>query len=256
MHKWILVLIGISALTSCEKTLYIQPDQQVPKLVVEAQIESGQPPVVSLSSSLNYFAEIDPVALSNAYVRGAKITISDGTKMVQLKEMSAQSGNHTFYYYTTNQTTPVTNITGEFGKKYTLTVESGGQLYTSSTTIPLPAKKVDSVWWKKSPGNTDTTNVILMGRITDPPGLGNYIRYFTRANSEIFFPGLNSVYDDQIIDGKTYEVQIERGVSKNDAPKRGELGYFKRGDTVTLKHCNIDKASFDFWRTWEYTYQR
>jgi hypothetical protein len=255
MHKWILVLIGISALTGCEKTLLIQPDQQAPKLVVEAQIENGQPPVVSLSSSLNYFAEIDPVALSNAYVRGAKISISDGTKMVQLKEMSAQNGNHTFYYYTTNQTTPVTNITGEFGKKYTMTVESGGQLYTSSTTIPLPAKKVDSLWWKKAPGNTDSINVILMGRITDPPGLGNYIRYFTRANNENFFPGFRSVYDDQIIDGKTYEVQINRGVSKNDPPKRGESGYFKRGDTVTLKHCNIDKASFDFWRTWEFTYE-
>jgi hypothetical protein len=54
---------------------------------------------------------------------------------------------------------------------------------------------------------------VLMARVTDPPGYGNYIRYFTKTNRDDFYPGSNSVYDDQIIDGKTYDVQIDQGVS-------------------------------------------
>lgn len=242
-------------LAGCSKTINIQPDVQAPKLVVEAQIESGQAPIVILSTSLNYFSEIDQLALANSYVHGAKITITDGTKTVQLNEIASGQGNNTFYYYSTNLSTPVTNLTGVLGKKYDLLIETGGLKYTSSTNIPLLTKRVDSMWWKKAPNNPDTTKVVLMARVTDPPGLGNYIRYFTKANSEEFYPGSNSVFDDQIVDGKTYDVQIDKGVSRNIKQVRDEHGYFKRGDTVTLKHCNIDKASFDFWRTWEFTYQ-
>jgi hypothetical protein len=70
-------------------------------------------------------------------------------------------------------------------------------------------------------------------------------------------PGIASVFDDQIVDGTTYDFLIDKGFDKN-----GELnfsdedyGFFHRGDTVTIKFCNIDKATYDFWRTWEYNYQ-
>lgn len=94
-----------------------------------------------------------------------------------------------------------------------------------------------------------------MARITDPPGYGNYIRYFTKTNQDAFFPGQNSVFDDQIIDGKTYDIQVDKGVNRNEKLDTGEYGFFKRGDTVTVKFCNIDKATYDFWRTWEFNYQ-
>jgi hypothetical protein len=54
-----------------------------------------------------------------------------------------------------------------------------------------------------------------MVKATDPAGYGDYIRYFTSSNSEPFFPGLISVFDDKIIDGTTYSVEIERGVDRN-----------------------------------------
>ncbi len=31
--------------------------------------------------------------------------------------------------------------------------------------------------------------------------------------------------------------------------------FFNKGDTITLKFTNIDKSTFDFWRTMEYSYQ-
>jgi hypothetical protein len=93
-----------------------------------------------------------------------------------------------------------------------------------------------------------------MVKAFDQPGFGDYVRYFTRRNSEIFYPGLNSVYDDQVIDGTSYTVQVERGVNRNETREEG-YSFFDKGDTMTLKICNIDKATYDFWRTMEYTYQ-
>ena len=92
-----------------------------------------------------------------------------------------------------------------------------------------------------------------MVKATDPPGFGDYIRYFTKRNSEPFYPGLTSVFDDQVIDGTSYEVQVDRGVDRNEDLSE-DYNFFDKGDTVTLKLCNIDKATYDFWRTMEYTY--
>ena len=252
MKKWGLLLLCFTLL-ACEKTINIEPELQTPKLVVEGQIESGQSPVVVLSNSLNYFSTIDVATLNNSYVHGAKVSITEGNKNYALKEVAIPlTGGYFFYFYTTLSSA---NLIGDFGKTYNLKIETGGVLYEATTNIPLLAKKMDSLWWKKTPSATDTTKVSLFTRVSDPPGYGNYIRYFTKVNKEDFFPGLNSVFDDQIIDGKTYDVQVDQGVTKNEKIKRQDYGFFNRGDTVTVKFCNIDKATYNFWRTWEFTYQ-
>ena len=114
---------------------------------------------------------------------------------------------------------------------------------------------MDSIWWKPAPNNDDPKKVVLMARVQDPPGLGNYIRYFTRQNSQAFLPGLNSVFDDNIIDGKTYEIQVDRGVNRNEDVDFETYGFFQKGDTVSVKLCNISKSTYDFWRTWEFNLQ-
>jgi hypothetical protein len=65
------------------------------------------------------------------------------------------------------------------------------------------------------------------------------------------------VFDDQLVNGTTYDLQIDKGYDKNRSLNfnNGDFGLFTRGDTVTLKFCNIDKASYDFWRTWDFNYQ-
>lgn len=253
MKKWGFLAMVLPLLLACEKTVQLEPEIQAPKLVVEAQIESGQAPYVVLSNSLNYFSTIDAATLNNTYVNGAKITVNDGSRTVQLKEYTVPlTGGYTFFYYSID---PANAMFGEQGKTYRLKIETGGQVYQSQTQIPVLAKKIDSLWWKKAPFNPDTTKVVLMSRVTDPPGYGNYIRYFTKTNRGEFYPGMNSVFDDQIIDGKTYDVQIDQGVTKNEKLKFEDYGYFKKGDTVIVKMTNIDKASFDFWKTWEFAWQ-
>ncbi len=112
----------------------------------------------------------------------------------------------------------------------------------------------DSLWFKRAPQNPDTNKRVLVTRTTDPPGLGNYIRYFTKKNRGNFLPGENSVFDDAVIDGTTYEIQVEQGVDRNNRIS-SDSNFFKRGDTVTVKLCNIDKATYTFWNTWEFSQQ-
>ena len=257
--KYFGLIILLFIISSCEKTIQLNVNNQPAKLVVDASIENNNTPVVALSSSLNYFSSITKQELSGSFVHNAVVTISYGTTTSTLKEYSyTDTSGYTFYYYSVDSTNPSSIIIGEFGKQYNLNVTTAdGLKYSASTTIPLLSKKCDSLWWQKAPLADDTTLCTMFGKFADPPGLGNYIRYFTKTNSERFLPGLNSVFDDQVVDGKTYSVQFDMGWDKNSTEKvsSDNYGLARRGDTVTLKFCNIDKASYTFWNTWEFSYQ-
>jgi Domain of unknown function (DUF4249) len=240
--------------SGCEKAISFNLEEKAPKLVVEATIENDRPPVVILTHSLNYFGTIDPDSLQNSFVRNAEVFVSNGTAEHQLKEYSQAFGNgYTGYYYSIDSSNLTTAFLGTLDHAYTLRVEWQGKEYLASTTIPAITKQIDSVWWKPAPEGVDTSKVALMIRATDPPGYGDYVRYFTKRNDEPFYPGLNSVFDDQVIDGSTYELEVERGVCRS-VDHEDDYSYFDRGDTVTLKLCNIDRATYDFWRTMEFSY--
>ncbi len=44
---------------------------------------------------------------------------------------------------------------------------------------------------------------------------------------------------------------MDAGVNRNQDIDFDEYGFFARGDTIRAKLSNIDKTTFDFWRTWE-----
>ena len=248
------LLIFLLLLSSCERSVDFNIDKVAPKLVVEATIENGQPPVVYLSKSLNYYSKIDQSILSDNFVHNAEVYVSTGTFTHKLKEYSIPvSARYNFYYYSVDPSSPATAFKGVLNKQYSLRIITEGKEYTAITSIPNTTRRIDSIFWKQAPIGNPSAKVAFMIRATDPPGYGDYIRYFTKRNQEDFFPGLNSVYDDQVIDGTSYEIQVERGINRNDSTSEG-FTYFNKGDTVTLKLCNIDKATFDFWRTMEYTY--
>ncbi len=255
MSVRILCLFLVMTLLSCEKTININTDATSPKLVVDATIENDVAPTVVLSSSFGYYASIDSTVLQNSFIHNAIVSISDGSKTHQLKEYKVPLANGTLYYYSSDPANPTTFMKGEFGKQYELKITYQNQLYSSITTIPQLTKKIDSIWWVPLKNYPDSPQVNIMTRVTDPPGLGNYIRYFTKQNSDPFYPGINSVFDDQIVDGKTYSIQIDRGVDRNVPIDRKNYGYFMKGDTAVIKLCNIDKPTYDFWRTWEYAFQ-
>jgi hypothetical protein len=255
MNKITGTLLLLIFITACEKDINFKLKDAEPLLVVDANIENGNAPVVILTKSLDFFSTVDTSLLFNSFVRHATVSISNGVRTHQLKEYGTQLfGTDSLFYYSIDPASPATSFLGQINTQYTLTINAEGKDYTASTTIPSLAKKPDSLWWKPAPFADDTTKVILMVKTTDPPGLGNYIRYFTKKNSGVFLPGENSVFDDQIIDNTTYELKVDPGVNRNN-PGPFNDNYFKRGDTVTLKICNIDKATYTFWSTWEFAFQ-
>ncbi|MBI1342580.1 MAG: DUF4249 family protein [Terrimonas sp.] len=254
IYSSLFVVVACSIFFSCEKAVSIDLKDASGKLVVDATIENGMAPVVILSKSLGYFSEINPTILANSFVRDAEVFISNGVKTHQLKEYAVPlGGGNTFYYYSIDSTDIGSAFTGELAHRYDLRIIWQGTEYKATTTIPQTTRHIDSLFWRDAPPGNDSGKVALVVRATDQPGYGDYIRYFTKRNSEPFYPGINSVYDDQIIDGITYEIEVERGVNKNEERTDGYT-FFDKGDTVTLKLCNIDKATYDFWRTVEFSY--
>ncbi len=242
-------------LASCEKNIDISVNADEPKLSVDASIENGAFPIVILTNSIAYFSTISPTAIANSFVRNADVQMSNGSVTHKLKEYSINLvPGFTTYFYSTDMSTPATAFRGELHKDYSLSINAAGKQYTATTKILNFNATLDSMWVKPAPQNEDTLKRILFTTITDPPGRGNYVRYFTRVNSGPFLPGSNSVYDDQVIDGTSFEAQIAPGIDRNDPPK-SEDNFFRKGDTITIKFCNIDLASYKFWNTWEFAFQ-
>jgi len=242
-------------LSSCEKNINFVLNESSPSLVVDAQIENGKIPIVVLTKSQSHFAQISPAILANSFVRTAEVYISNGNLTHKLKEYSySLAPGFSAYYYSIDSSNLSTAFEGQLNTNYTLEIITEGKQYDATTFIPALNIVPDSMYFKKVPLNPDTTKRLLFIRATDPPGLGNYVRYFTQKNSNPFFPGANSVFNDEVIDGTTYDFQLPQGIDKNNPPTEEE-NLFTKSDIVTLKFCNINKSTYTFWNTWEFAYQ-
>lgn len=241
---------------SCEKEVDIDLTTGAQKLVVEGFIENGQPPVVLLTKSIGYFSSIDLSTLENSFAHGAAIYVSDGERSIKLKEYSLDTGlNLNKFFLYTIDTSDITALTfrGQTEKRYHLTVEYDGKTYEASTKIP-EVRGIDSLWFRKTDKPTTDQAVRMYIRFTDPDTLGNYIRYFTRRNSDIFYTGPQSVYDDAIVNGTTVDsLTVFAGYSRAREPNLDSVGVFYRGDTVTLRWCAIDRDVYEFYSTFEYS---
>ena len=252
--KFVAALFCVTCLFSCEKNINFKLNVVPDVLVVDASIESNLPPVVVLSKSFDYFSKISPQSLDTLFVHNADVFISNGTQTQKLREYAVDTAGFHTYFYSIDTSNIPTSFLGQFKTTYTLKVNVAGKEYTSTTTIPALAKKIDSLWWKPAPFSTDTSEVVVTVRSMDPPGLGNYIRYYTKINNGSFLPGSQSVFDDELIDGTTYDLKLDPGIDRNN-PVAFDKNFFHRGDTVTLKLSNIDRATYQFWLTMEFAYQ-
>ena len=253
--KLLSVLICAICLSSCEKNINFKLKVVPDVLVVDASIENNQPPVVVLSKSFDFFSKITPEALDTSFVHNAQVLVSNGTQTQQLKEYSVDStGGYLIYFYSIDTTNINSAFLGQLNTTYNLKVIVAGNEYAATTTIPALAKKIDSLWWQPTPFADDSTDVDLFVRATDPPGLGNYIRYYTKTGNEPFLPGQQSVFDDELVDGTTYDLQVQPGIDRNN-PISFDKNFFHKGDTVTLKLSNIDRTTYQFRLTMEFAYQ-
>ncbi len=253
--KYSFVALVLVILFGCEKNIDVKLKDAEPVLVADAQIENGTAPIVVLTKSLGYFSQIDAATLANTFIHNADVYVSNGSSTHKLKEYSTPlAPGFTAYFYSNDLSNPATAFVGELNKSYNLKIVSEGKEYTATTNIPFNNITLDSVFVRQAPQNPDTNKRVLLIKATDPPGLGNYGRYFTKKNNGQFLPGENSVFDDQVIDGQPFTVQLPQGINRNDPPK-ADSNFFAKNDTITIKFCNIPKSAYTFWSTWEFAIQ-
>lgn len=253
--RFLFIVLLISQLfLSCEREITFQLDQPASKLVVEAFIENGEPPMVFLTSSIGYYASVNLSILNESLVKDAEVSIEHaGSRYVLKGYAGIGPASLLGYYYTVDSVAQQPILKGVLRGSYALKIRWKGESYQAITSIPDTTRSIDSIFWKSPPPGNPPGKVAVYVRAKDRPGFGDYIRYFTKQNNGPFLPGLNSVFDDQIIDGTSYEVQIDRGVLRTGELEEG-YSLFNKGDTVQLKLCTIDKATFDFWRTTEFNF--
>ncbi|HRD42620.1 MAG TPA: DUF4249 domain-containing protein [Ferruginibacter sp.] len=253
--KPLLLLFGIILFSACEKDVNFKLEAASQKLVVDASIENGLPPRVVLTKTTPFFASITPAILDSSFVHNAIVEMSNGLLTHRLKEYAYPLAPGFWgYYYGIDSAQLATAFVGALHTQYSLKVLVNGKEYTSSIGIPGLDAHIDSIWTKPAPHNEDSNARVLMVKATDPPGLGNFVRYYTKVNSEPMYPGYNSVFSDEVIDGSTFTLEFSRGVDKNDPPSN-DSNFFAKGDTITLKFCNIQKPVYTFWSTWEFAWQ-
>jgi len=235
---FIYLVIALTVIAAgCRKDVELDLPEYKQKVVIEASIEEGGLALVFLSYSVPYFGEFDYSAPEKAFIKGAKITVTDGKNMETLREFDPNYG----YVY------GGTTLRGEVGKTYTLSVQVNGELFETSTTIPAPVP-LDSLYFKTE---FDSLGFIYQ-KLSEPAGSGQYYRWFSkREHRDFFFAApYGSVFDDKFIDGKTFEFGFDRGTQPNQSGTDPERGYFKEGDTVIVKFCTMGRREFDFWNTY------
>jgi hypothetical protein len=257
----ILLLAAISSLTllSCEKEVNLSLTSGATQLVVNGQIETELPPFVILTHSIGYFSKVDLQTLQNSFIHDAVVKVNDGTREVTLREYSfdtsSGSGDARFYFYSLDANDPTAlDFKGENGKTYLLTITSEGRTYTSATKIPFP-KAVDSITAvaPQSPPPKAPTAMQLIVYYSDPDTSGNAVRYFTKRNSEPYYPGPNSVFDDAVVNGgRNAQYPLQAGSARSNVDFTDSTGYVFKGDTVTLKWAAIDRGVFNFYISYEY----
>ena len=270
-NSYIIIAILFFLFTSCEKEIDIDLPQYDQKLIVEGKIEIDNFPYVILSKSSSYFDPTDEQSVASSYVSDATITITDGivtntmTKICSGSLTAPQKDQLSSALGVPRGILDSYNIcgfldltmTGEAGKTYTISIDYNGEEYTSSTIIPVPIP-LDSTWFKIY-GNRDSLG-FLYANLTEPGTTSDQYRWFAKrinkytygANTgEVkdndFLPPTSSVFDDEFVNGTTFEFGYNRarGSEKED-DRPPERSFYKVGDTVVVKFCSIDKNVFNF----------
>lgn len=212
-----------------------------PVLVVEGWIENGAAPVVMLSESIPIVdeQEITPSDMLDRLAKWAKVTVSDGSRTEVLTGMT-DIEYFPPYIYTSGR------MKGEVGKSYTLTVEYKDYKATATTTIPEPVP-IDTVFVRQV---KDSLCTAVCG-FTDPLPKGNYYKVFTLTEGvdRHYHPSALAFSSDDQLEGysEIFLYSTQRLMDYIDMPN------IRKGDSLWVKLCTMDRKSFEYWSNFEMT---
>lgn len=237
----VLSIITLFFLSACVKEVKMEYPVVNKQLVVEGYIEPGKYPVVYLTKSSPYFEKIDSSNVRNLIASVAKVTVSNGEKSEVLTLRYAKNIFPPYFY-------EGTEIRGEVGKTYTVTIELGGKTYTSTTTLvePVPLQKISFV----KTTNNEKQNFLSLNFL-DPKGEKNCYRVYTKriGKDPDYVPCYLSTFNDYGFDGQEFNFEVIRSYSSIIQTDNGR--YFIKGDSVLVKFCTIDERQHNYWKSVE-----
>jgi hypothetical protein len=247
MKKILYILICFFSI-ACEKYITVDLPQPSSKVVVDGYVEAGLPPYILLSRNQGFFEPINSAAINNSPETNAIILINDGLVTDTMLEVDTVINGFTVRgVYVAN---PLKMI-GVPGRKYSISIKTvKNEILTSSALLPGKVP-LDSVWFKVAENQTRLG--FAWARLSDPDTLGNCYRWFAKRQGKdsSFIAPIGSVFEDKFINGKTFDFAYNRGTVQNSTANEDvneEAGFYKKGDTIVVKFCTIDRGTFDFWR--------
>ncbi|NOT38778.1 MAG: DUF4249 domain-containing protein [Saprospiraceae bacterium] len=262
------ILLGVLFnLVACEEEVVPDNSDFEEQYVIESYLENSTeafPPYLFLTKSIGFYSKIDVSILQKLFVSGADVKITVDNNVYKLdeiclnqlpeeirKEILVELGLNSdsvqvdlCAYIDINRKIPIAK-----GKIYELEVVVRKDTIRSTTRIPdlIP---LDSIWFDKLPGKPNDTFAQMFARINDIPDQTDYYRFFTAGQDELLIPDNSSVFNDFFFNGQNFKFTIPKARPAGEGFS-DTAGYFRKGDTVRVKWCNIDREHFDFWNTLE-----
>jgi hypothetical protein len=244
MKKIIFSIIAIAiTLASCEKEVEIDMPAYTPSVVVEGFIVNDMAPVVFLTKNVEFVSDAGKDLYEKSFIHNALITIyTEGATtdtLVEILNTDPKTGLKAALYSSVK-------TKGVIGKSYSLKVTTGGKTYTALATIPKPVK-ITEIWYENHPEASNDSFKTVWVKILDPIG-ANYYRYTSEVNGQHGPQPEISTIIDKGFEGKEYKKAIDSGLANEEQDMHGGVsGYFKVGDTITVKWANAEKSYYDVW---------
>lgn len=219
--KTMIIVLFCLGLLSCEKVIDVKIRDADARVVIEAVI-TDQPSSlkVLLTRTIKY-------SNSNQFpgITGATVKIKDNGVEYTLNEVLPGVYENIF-------------VRGRVGHHYELSVTTGAETYTASSTMPVSVP-IDTV---HITGGIFGRQKFASVYYTDPVGINNGYRFIQYVNGRkdpaIFWD------NDEFTDGQTTAVQLDNGVDSNTDPRA-----IQSGDIVRIELLSLDDVIYRFWST-------
>jgi Domain of unknown function (DUF4249) len=205
-------------LSSCEKVIDLELDDNSSKVVIEGNITNQAGPYfVKVTKSVNFTETNNYPAITNAIV-----VVTDNI------------GQRDTLTYASNGAYKTNTLQGIAGRTYNLSVLAEGKTYTAASTMPLKVALDTLKPLSITFGGFTNTEVIPV--FTDPIALGNNYQFL--------------LYRNKLLD-KTYNVtndNVNNGL-QNQRPLLSNDFDYEVGDTATVEMRCIDPVVYNYYFT-------
>ncbi len=244
MKKYLLPFILLLSV-SCELKWDL-PSSSEPMIVVEGWIENGRPATVILTRLLPFSSEgnSDEVFdLGQLPLRWATVKLSDGENEEVLVGKYDENYVPPYVYIGSD-------ILGEEGKTYTLSVRYPGIEVTAESTMPVrvPVERVET---EANPDKPDEYSIRI--HFTDDTETGDWYKVFTKINGEDtrYFPSFMNNVDDGVFLGGEGNILVNRAFRHIGGGMEEFSPYFHKDETVKVKLAHLPEDGYDFWYSYE-----